>query len=174
MLWRSSRRTRHSITISARPCAHGKRVDEAIAAYYRALNFDPAFANAYTSIGILCLTRNRLPEAADVLRRATAYRPTDGAAYARLGAAHAERGELDEALTAFARAIRFEPGNTVYFQHFVQALNAYPFPSMPSGLIMELRTCFDLDNIAHQALVPRSDRRSQERRAVRRASGDDR
>ena len=131
-----------------------EKVDEAIAAYYRALNFDPAFANAYTSIGILCLTRNRLPEAADVLRRATAYRPTDGAAYARLGAAQAERGELDEALTAFARAIRFEPGNTAYFQHFVQALNAYPFPSMPSGLIMELRTCFDLDNIAHQALVP--------------------
>ncbi|MCY4499506.1 MAG: tetratricopeptide repeat protein, partial [Rhodospirillaceae bacterium] len=36
-----------------------EKVDEAIAAYYRALNFDPAFANAYTSIGILCLTRNR-------------------------------------------------------------------------------------------------------------------
>jgi len=130
------------------------KIEEAIASYYRALGFDPTFANAYTNIGILCLNQNRLPEAVDVLRRAAAYMPTDGAAYARLGAAQAARGEVDDALTTFARAIRFDPGNAAYIQHFVEALNAYPFPSMPPGLLMELRICFDLDNIAHQTLVP--------------------
>ena len=130
------------------------KIEEAIASYYRALGFDPTFANAYTNIGILCLNQNRLPEAVDVLRRAAAYLPTDGAAYARLGAAQAARGDVDDALTTFARAIRFDPGNAAYTQHFVEALNAYPFPSIPSGLLMELRTCFDLDDIAHQTLVP--------------------
>ena len=130
------------------------KIEEAIASYYRALGFDPTFVNAYTNIGILCLNQNRLPEAVDVLRRAAAYMPTDGAAYARLGAAQAARGDVDDALTTFAKAIRFDPGNAAYIQHFVEALNAYPFPSMPPGLLMELRICFDLDNIAHQPLVP--------------------
>ena len=130
------------------------KIDEAIVSYYRAIGFDLTFANAYTNIGILCLNQNRLPEAVDVLRRAAAYLPTDGAAYARLGAAQAARGDVDDALTTFAKAIRFDPGNAMYIQHFVEALNAYPFPSIPAGLLMEMRTCFDLDNISHQALAP--------------------
>ena len=128
--------------------------EEAIASYYRALSFDPGFVDAYTNLGLLCLSQERLPEAADVLRRAAAYMPTDGAAFARLGAAQEGRGDLEEALATFARAIRFDPGNTVYLQHFAEAVNTYPLPSLPSGLIMELRACFDLDNVAHQTLVP--------------------
>ncbi|GEM_PF-2031719 len=131
-----------------------EKIGEAIASYYRAIGCDPTFANAYTNIGILCLNQNRLPEAADVLRRATAYTPTDGAAYARLGTAQAGQGDIDEALTTFAKAIQFDPGNTAYIQHFVEALNAYPFPAMPSGMLMALRTCFDLEGVSHQTLVP--------------------
>ena len=130
------------------------KIDEAIASYYRAIGFDPTFVNAYTNIGVLCLNQNRLPEAVDVLRRATAYTPTDGAAYARLGTAQAGQGDLDEALTTFARAIQFDPGNSAYIQYFVEALNAYPFPAMPSGMLMALRMCFDFSGISHQALVP--------------------
>jgi tetratricopeptide (TPR) repeat protein/SAM-dependent methyltransferase len=130
------------------------KIDEAIASYYRAIGFDPTFVNAYTNIGVLCLNQNRLPEAVDVLRRATAYTPTDGAAYARLGAAQTGRGDLDEALTTFAQAIQFDPDNPAYIRHFIEALNAYPFPAMPSGVLMALRTCFDFNGISHQGLVP--------------------
>ncbi len=131
-----------------------EKIDEAMAAYYRALGFDPTLAGAYTNIGLLCLERRRLPEAADVLRRATACMPTDGAAYARLGAAQAERGELDAALAAFAQAIRFEPGNHSHVHLFLRTLDTYPFPSLPPEVVRELRTCFDLDDIEHQKLVP--------------------
>lgn len=128
--------------------------DKAIASYYRALSFDPSFVNAYTNIGVLCLSQNRLPEASDMLRRAATYMPTDAAAFARLGAAQEGREDLDGALATFARAIRFDTDNTQYIQHFVEALNTYPLPSIPAGVLTELRACFDLEDVAHQPLVP--------------------
>jgi tetratricopeptide (TPR) repeat protein len=87
------------------------RTAEAIAAYRRALEFDPQFAAARNNLGFVLLLENRVAEAIEQLQQAVAQNPAMVQAQANLGLAYALSGDLDAAWAALSQAQRLDPEN---------------------------------------------------------------
>src|SRR5215475_9946062 len=99
------------------------KLDEAIAAYRRAIGIKPDYAAAYTTLGIALAEQGRLDEAIAAYRRAIGIKPDLAEAYSNLGAALSWQGKLDEAIAAFRRAIGIKPGLSKAFSSLLLALH---------------------------------------------------
>lgn len=86
------------------------RLDEALAAYRRALLLHPEFAEAHNNLGHALLDLGRFDEAAASCRRALELKPRHAEAHDNLGGAQLALGQLEEALASYRRAIDIEPG----------------------------------------------------------------
>src|SRR4029079_16317038 len=76
------------------------RPADALKEFERALQIDPAYADAEYNLGTTLLALNRPAEALPFLRHVTAAHPDDGAALSDLGAAYAMLKRFDQAATA--------------------------------------------------------------------------
>ena len=85
------------------------RLDEAIAAYRRAIALRPEFVEVHNNLGNALSDKGRLDEAIDAYRRAIALRPDYAAAHSNLGVAFKGKGWLDEAIAALGRAAELNP-----------------------------------------------------------------
>jgi Flp pilus assembly protein TadD len=82
------------------------RPDEAIAIYRRAVEIQPAFAEAWSNLaGLLMRDPNRLAEAVDAFRHLVALRVADPEVHHKLGIALFESGRIEESLASFEQTI---------------------------------------------------------------------
>jgi predicted O-linked N-acetylglucosamine transferase (SPINDLY family) len=79
--------------------------DDAIAAYERALTFDPEFPEALNNCGAALRHRGKATEAVELFKRAIALRPDYAEAYYNLGLVLDDQGHRTDAVTAYRRAI---------------------------------------------------------------------
>ena len=86
-----------------------QRWDEAIAAYRRATELRPNFADAYSDLGTLLLEVGRVDEALVQHRRAVAIKPADAAIRFNLGVALERAGDRPGAVSAWEEALRLRP-----------------------------------------------------------------
>jgi tetratricopeptide (TPR) repeat protein len=84
--------------------------DAALRAYLRALEIDPAHADAHINLGRLYHDLGNLEAAEAHYRDGLKARPEDVTAAFNLGVALEDLGRLDEAVGAFQRAVKNDPG----------------------------------------------------------------
>ena len=84
----------------------GRREDEA---YERALQVDPASAEAHSNIGVVYFALGRFEGAIRHFRKAVESRPEYGTAYANMAAAYARLGQHEEAVDSYQRALALDP-----------------------------------------------------------------
>jgi Flp pilus assembly protein TadD len=80
-------------------------VDEAIAAYRRAVTLKPDFPEAHNNLGIALREKGQLDAATAAYRQALALKPDYSEAHINLGNVLREKGELGEAIVAYRWAI---------------------------------------------------------------------
>ena len=88
--------------------AQGK-LDEAVAAYRRAIGIKPDYAEAHSNLGNALTNQGKLDEAIAAYRRAIGIKPDYAEAHSNLGNALTNQGKLDEAIAAYRRAIGIKP-----------------------------------------------------------------
>ena len=108
------------------------RLDEAIAAYRRAIDLKPGYPEAHNNLSNALREDGRADEAIAASRAAISLRPDYAEAYGNIANALKDQGRLDEAVTAYRMAIRHRPGfasahgnllYTLYFQSGVDAVS---------------------------------------------------
>jgi DNA-binding transcriptional MerR regulator len=85
--------------------------EEAISAYHRALELDPAHADAHVNLGRLLHEAGDPAAAEPHYEAALASRPDDGTAAFNLGVALEDQRKLPEARLAYLKATRLDPDN---------------------------------------------------------------
>lgn len=85
------------------------RLEEAAAAYRRALTHKPDHVEAHYNLGIVLQAQGKLEEALASLGKALAYRPDHAGAHNNLGSVLQEQGKLEAACAAFGRALSVRP-----------------------------------------------------------------
>ncbi|PTQ81295.1 tetratricopeptide repeat protein [Nitrosospira multiformis] len=84
---------------------------EAIAAYEKALEADPAYVEAHNGLGVAHCLQDRHELALQYFRKAIGMAPLAAHLHNNLGYAHLVNGQEAEAMSAFERALRLEPQN---------------------------------------------------------------
>jgi tetratricopeptide (TPR) repeat protein len=82
--------------------------EEAIACYKKAIELDPKYAQAYTSLGYR-LAGDQLDEAIACFRKVIELEPKSAQAHCDLGVTLTTRGLLDEAIACYRKAIELDP-----------------------------------------------------------------
>ena len=85
------------------------RVEEAIASYRRALQYQPEFVEARANLGYLLEQSGRMEEAAECYRRTLAQAPDEWVALNRLGYCERLIGEPEASLATLGRALAINP-----------------------------------------------------------------
>lgn len=85
------------------------RVDEAAAAFAKALRLAPSMTEALTNLGSVRRLQGRVAEAAALQRRALDLRPDYAAAHSNLGQALQDLGDDRAAENSYTRALAFDP-----------------------------------------------------------------
>jgi predicted O-linked N-acetylglucosamine transferase (SPINDLY family)/predicted double-glycine peptidase len=85
------------------------RLEEALAAYDRAVSLEPDYAEAHAGRGAVLLQQKRLEEALGALDQALRYEPDAPELHFYRGLTLHQQGRLQEALAAYDRAIRLKP-----------------------------------------------------------------
>jgi serine/threonine protein kinase/tetratricopeptide (TPR) repeat protein len=85
-----------------------KALDEATAAYRKAIELKPDFAGAHFCLGIALGKQSRWEEATAAYRKAIELKPNYNEAYNNLGCVFAEQGRPDEAIACFQKATRLD------------------------------------------------------------------
>jgi tetratricopeptide (TPR) repeat protein len=88
---------------------HGRRYDEAVMAYNRALNLDPQNAYVLNLKGYSLFKARRLNESIETLRKAVELAPNYAYGYFDLARVSCAVGKLDEASNAIGKAIDLWP-----------------------------------------------------------------
>jgi tetratricopeptide (TPR) repeat protein len=82
-----------------------QKLDEAIAAYKKAIELNPKYATAYNNLGIALSDQQKLDEAIAAYKKAIELNPKDATAYNNLGIALSDQQKLDEAIAAHKKAL---------------------------------------------------------------------
>ena len=85
------------------------RVEEAIASYRRALQYQPEFVEARANLAYLLEHSGRMEEAADCYRRALALAPDEWVALNRLGYCERILGQAEASIATLGRALAVNP-----------------------------------------------------------------
>jgi superkiller protein 3 len=86
-----------------------RKLDDAIAAFRKAVELDPKNARAHNNLGGSLLNRGRLDEAFACCKKAIELDPKYRQAHQNLGAIHFKQRRLDEAIACFKNAIELDP-----------------------------------------------------------------
>ncbi len=84
--------------------------EEAVAAYRRALELEPAHFDSRLNLGRLLHERGSLVEAEAAFRQAAEANPGEATAWFNLGVALQDRGRRRDAIRAYRRAVEADPG----------------------------------------------------------------
>lgn len=84
-------------------------LDEAEAAFRRALELDPKLDRAWYGLGLTLIRQRRLEEAADALRRNTQLQPMSPYGWYQLARVHMDRSEPEETRKIIRHLKGFEP-----------------------------------------------------------------
>ena len=87
------------------------RLDEAVAEYERALEWNPNHVDALINLAISQVRQGRLARATRLIERAVAVDPDHADAQANMGALYLARGEREAAGRAFREALELAPGH---------------------------------------------------------------
>lgn len=98
------------------------RLDDAIAAFRKALSLAPGHSVALYNLGLSLLKNGQAQEAAAALREASAKSPNDGLTHRALGIALRQTGELSAAATALHRAVELSPNDAFALRHLADVL----------------------------------------------------
>ncbi len=92
-------------------CALGaqRKLDQAVAAYRRALQIKPEYPEALLNLGNVLHESGRLDEAVAACREALRQRPRYAEAHFNLGNALRDQGHVDEAVASYRRAVEIRP-----------------------------------------------------------------
>lgn len=85
------------------------QIEEALAAYRRAVEIDPQNRKAWNNLGSAFWRAGRFEEAIDAHHQALRIDPNDAAAYADLGGVYTAMGQLDRAVEVLETAIQLNP-----------------------------------------------------------------
>ena len=85
------------------------KLEEAIAAYRKAVSIKPDLAEAHSNLGNALRDQGRLDEAVLACRQAIGSRPDYAEAHCNLGNALRDQAKLEEAVLAYRQAIRIKP-----------------------------------------------------------------
>jgi serine/threonine protein kinase/tetratricopeptide (TPR) repeat protein len=85
-----------------------QKVDEAIAAYHKAIELDPKHAPAHDNLGVVLCDQQKLDEAVAAHRLAIAIDPKYAPAHNNLGATLYRQQKLDEAIAAYRKCIEID------------------------------------------------------------------
>jgi tetratricopeptide (TPR) repeat protein len=89
--------------------AEQKKLPEAVAAFHKAIDYQPNYVQAYDNLGAAFAKENKPGEAEAAFRKAIEIKPEHAMAYYNLGNALAEQKKLDVALAAWHKAIDLKP-----------------------------------------------------------------
>ena len=98
------------------------RMDEAIAAYNKALILKPDYAETYNNIGVILREQGKLDEAIAAYDRALSIKPYFGEAHSNMGVTLQEQGKLDEAIAAYKKALILKPDYAKTYNNMGAAL----------------------------------------------------
>jgi predicted O-linked N-acetylglucosamine transferase (SPINDLY family) len=90
-------------------CCALQRIDEALAAYHRALELQPDLADAHRNLASALRDAGRLDEALASYRRAAELEPDNAETQNSLGVTWMKRGEAEPAAACYRRAIGLRP-----------------------------------------------------------------
>ena len=85
------------------------KLEAAAAEFEKAVEADPALAEAYYNLGLIRASRGNSSEALAYLRKAIELRPAFAEAHCSLGHVHGRAGRLDEAVRCYKKAILAKP-----------------------------------------------------------------
>jgi tetratricopeptide (TPR) repeat protein len=79
-----------------------------------AVQAEPAYSGAFSSLGAYLLARGRMEEAVAAFREVTELAPSSASALTNLGAALQMKGELQDAADIYRRSLAIEPSASAY------------------------------------------------------------
>jgi Tfp pilus assembly protein PilF len=79
-----------------------------MAAFQRAIELDPGYANAHRALGITLYREGRLQDAARAYERAIQLAPDDVAAHHNFGVLSQSQGKIEDAIAHYREALRFD------------------------------------------------------------------
>jgi tetratricopeptide (TPR) repeat protein/tRNA A-37 threonylcarbamoyl transferase component Bud32 len=99
-----------------------KKLDEAVAAYRKAIELKHDLADAHNNLGIALYDQKKWDEAVAAYRKAIVLKSDYAVAYNNLGNALAEQQKLDEAVAAYRQAIDLKPDDAVAYNNLGNVL----------------------------------------------------
>jgi tetratricopeptide (TPR) repeat protein len=92
-----------------------KEYDKAIPFYLRAIELDPAAADAYNNLGNAYKDQGNLTKAIESYDKAIELKPDDAGAYYNLGIAYNTQGNLTKAIESYDKAIELKPDDAAAY-----------------------------------------------------------
>jgi tetratricopeptide (TPR) repeat protein len=126
----------------------GKRLDQAIVHYQRAIVLQPDYAPAHNNLGAALRATGRPDEAIAQYRRALALKPDFGDASYNLASALLEQGQASASVAQFRNALRSWPDSVQAHNNLAIALAA---TGDMTGAIAEFRATLAIDDRSVQA-----------------------
>ncbi|BAY79561.1 TPR repeat-containing protein (plasmid) [Nostoc linckia NIES-25] len=103
--------------------SYQKKLDKAVAAYEKAIQLNPNYADAYNNLGIALSYQKKLDKAVAAYEKAIQLNPNYADAYNNLGIALSYQKKLDKAVTAYQKAIQLNPNDATAYNNLGIALS---------------------------------------------------